>query len=407
MPKDYILASADVKNLFTNISLDATLQAIDEYWSELQPHTSLNLQDMSTLISFLFENSFFKFNGKFYKQKQGTAMGNPASPIYASLVMNNILRRAVERLGFDLPFLYIYVDDIITAIPRNRVDHVVGTFNSIHPLIEFTVELETDNSLPFLDVTIFKTCDNVIKTNWHQKEVSSKRFLNYNSDHPMKHRAEKLSEREFDQRNFKLITEMLVHCNYPRTLINRVLYGEPRVATDDLNHDDCKYYRLPSVPGLTSRLISILKTDKLKIVTYNNKNVGNLFSKLKDQVDKLDRSGLVYRIDCKDCECCYVGQTKQYFKTRLKQHENDCKNKRQNNLQQDVTALASHARSSGHSFDFDAAKILKMESHYRKRCILEMLFIKSTPHSVNLRSDTDNLSSIYSGVIALIPSRSP
>ena len=129
---------------------------------------------------------------------------------------------------------------------------------------------------------------------------------------------------------------------------------------------------------------------------------------MKDDVDKMDRSGLVYRVDCGDCECSYVGQTKQYFKTRLKQHENDCKNKHRNhNLQQDITALASHARSSGHSFDFNAAKILAMETHYRKRCILEMLFIKSTEHCVNLRSDTDNLSSIYSGLIALIPSKSP
>ena len=156
-----------------------------------------------------------------------------------------------------------------------------------------------------------------------------------------------------------------------------MLYGESRVGTHGLDLDECRYYRLPGIPGLTSRLISILKDHKLKIVTYNNKTVGNLFSKMKDDIDKMDRSGLVYRIDCGDCECSYVGQTKQYFKTRLKQHENDCKNKHRNhNLQQDITALASHARSSGHSFDFNGAKILTMESHYRKRCILEMLFIK-------------------------------
>ncbi|CAG5075554.1 Protein of unknown function [Cotesia congregata] len=59
-----------------------------------------------------------------------------------------------------------------------------------------------------------------------------------------------------------------------------------------------------------------------------------------------------------------------------------------------MTALADHHFESGHDFQFDAAHILDYESHFLKRNISEMFFIKVFDY-VNFRSDTQGLSSSY------------
>jgi len=47
----------------------------------------------------------------------------------------------------------------------------------------------------------------------------------------------------------------------------------------------------------------------------------------KDRIESSNRSGVVYRIDCKDCEASYVGQTKRRLITRIKEHKNDINKK--------------------------------------------------------------------------------
>ncbi len=61
----------------------------------------------------------------------------------------------MELLPFDLPFLYIYVDDILAAIPANLVEETLEIFNAINSKIQFTVETEKDGAIPFLDLKLF------------------------------------------------------------------------------------------------------------------------------------------------------------------------------------------------------------------------------------------------------------
>ena len=36
--------------------------------------------------------------------------------------------------------------------------------------------------------------------------------------------------------------------------------------------------------------------------------------------------GVIYKINCSDCDQCYIGETKRWFKTRKKEHMRDVKN---------------------------------------------------------------------------------
>ncbi|KAI4468002.1 hypothetical protein MML48_2g00000902 [Holotrichia oblita] len=98
--------------------------------------------------------------------------------------------------------------------------------------------------------------------------------------------------------------------------------------------------------------------------------------------------------DCKDCNKCYIGQTKQYLKKRIYDHQYTVTH----NVTAE-TALSKHSKDRRHNFDFQNTKILKKENNYKKRLIYEMIYIKKDENAVNFRTDIDNLSVIYNNLI--------
>ncbi|KAI4476761.1 hypothetical protein M0804_013305 [Polistes exclamans] len=100
-------------------------------------------------------------------------MGNPASPVLANIVMSYILKKVEGMLPFKVPFLKVYVDDIVTAIPKDGIEVTIKTFNSVNKKIQFTIEVENNKTLPFLDLKIIRKEDGSILTDWYVKPTSS------------------------------------------------------------------------------------------------------------------------------------------------------------------------------------------------------------------------------------------
>ncbi|KAI4476637.1 hypothetical protein M0804_013416 [Polistes exclamans] len=112
-------------------------------------------------------------------------MGNPASPVLANLVMNYILKKVKGMLPFQVPFLKVYVDYIVTAIPKDGIEVTIKTFNSVNKKIQFTIEVKNKKTLPFLELKIIRKEDGSILTDWYVKPTSSGRCLNFKSNHPI------------------------------------------------------------------------------------------------------------------------------------------------------------------------------------------------------------------------------
>ena len=66
------------------------------------------------------------------------------------------------------------------------------------------------------------------------------------------------------------------------------------------------------------------------------------------------------------------------------------------------TALAEHATSYKYSFDFKNTKILDTENIFKKRLILEMIYILKENFSIIYETDIENLSAIYNNIIKSI-----
>ena len=94
----------------------------------------------------------FSFQGKFYKQLHGAAMG---SPLVANIHIEHFEKRA---LGPELPVSFTintwlrYVDDVLTIVKKGTCDSLLNYLNSIDPNIKFTIEPPNEQgAIPFLD----------------------------------------------------------------------------------------------------------------------------------------------------------------------------------------------------------------------------------------------------------------
>ncbi|XP_018376444.1 PREDICTED: uncharacterized protein LOC108769756, partial [Trachymyrmex cornetzi] len=134
-------------------------------------------------LTFVLDSTFFVFNEQYYQQKFGAPMGSPLSPIIADIVMQDLETEALDILGVPLPFYFRYVDDILTAVPIDSIDHVLTVFNSFHERLQFTLENGVDK-INFLDLTLIKNKDR-LEMDWYHKPTFSGRYLNFLSAHPL------------------------------------------------------------------------------------------------------------------------------------------------------------------------------------------------------------------------------
>ena len=185
VPQNTLLVSFDVVSLYTNISHELGIKAIDN-WLTKYPnliHKRFSKDFILESIKTILENNNFLFNDVMYNQVRGTAMGTKFAPTYATLVLaylEEILYTKVP-MTFDQEFaLYIkenwkrFLDDcfIFWSKGENNLKTFHSILNDLHPDLNFTIEYD-DERLPFLDILLIKS-NTKISTDIFYKETDSK-----------------------------------------------------------------------------------------------------------------------------------------------------------------------------------------------------------------------------------------
>ena len=126
-------------------------------------------------------------------------------------------------------------------------------------------------------------------------------------------------------------------------------------------------------------------------IAYKPMNKLNTFIKTgKDSLPKDDQCGVVYKINCLNCESSYVGQTKRKLKTRIKEHKADIRKP-----SSEISVVSRHRMNEMHELDWDNIRILDREQSLAKRRISEMIHIKRQTSGINKQSDTEGLPEVY------------
>uniref|UniRef100_A0A8D8LXS3 GIY-YIG domain-containing protein n=1 Tax=Cacopsylla melanoneura TaxID=428564 RepID=A0A8D8LXS3_9HEMI len=335
-------------------------------------------------------------------------MGCSLSPIIADIVLDDLFDKILPQLNDSVQFCVKYVDDTFLSVDENKIDFVLNTFNSYHPEIQFTLEVENNCCLPFLDVSVIKNTNGSVDICHYKKPTCSGRLLNYNSNQPYSYkincaknlinRTLTLSDSKFHDNLIPEIYSTLIDNNYPKNLIKKLIQNRNSNSTHQniSNNLPPIYYSFPYLGETSYKVEKTMKT-LVPSIKFGHKSYNplksNFFSNLKDSDKKDENSGIVYKLDCNDCNSSYIGESGQFLKKRMYQHKYDIKNEKTS------TALSAHAFENNHNFNFDEVKIIRKEDHYKKRKTLEAFFINQTKNSINFKTDVGNTVCIYQNLL--------
>ena len=181
------LSSYDVSALFTSVPIDPALNIIKDLLDKdttLKERTVMEVGDIILLLEFCLKNTYFSFQGQFYEQVEGAAMGSPVSPIVANLYMEYLEQKALSTAPHPLKFWHRYVDDTFVIHKEANKQGFLQDINSVDPAIRFTVEdNKEDGSIPFLDTIVRPEVDGSLSITVYRKPTHTDQYLQWDSHH--------------------------------------------------------------------------------------------------------------------------------------------------------------------------------------------------------------------------------
>ncbi|KAK2814198.1 hypothetical protein Q5P01_000712 [Channa striata] len=156
VPPDSLFFTIDIDSLYTNIDTTAGLVAVQRVFQKYPDKRRPDKQILELLEINLNRNDF-EFNGEFYLQIKGTAMGKKFAPAYANIFMANWEEEALAKCPIK-PLHYLrYLDDIwgIWTGTMEQFEGFIHILNTHDPSIKLKYN-KHQQCIDFLDTTVYK-----------------------------------------------------------------------------------------------------------------------------------------------------------------------------------------------------------------------------------------------------------
>ena len=181
------LSSYDVYALFTSVPKDPGLNIIKDLLDKdntLKERTVMEVGDIILLLEFCLKNTYFSFQGQFYEQVEGAAMGSPFSPIVANLYMEYLEQKALSTAPHPPSSGAGMVYDTFVIHKEANKQGFLQHINSVDLAIRFTVEdNKEDGSIPFLDTIVKPEVDGSLSITVYRKPTHTDQYLQWDSHH--------------------------------------------------------------------------------------------------------------------------------------------------------------------------------------------------------------------------------
>ena len=315
-------------------------------------------------------------------------MGSPISPIFAEFFMQ-YLEESIILNDSRIAIWKRYVDDIFTALKEDDVNDILLKLNSFSNPIKFTVEIESANTLNYLDASLIHNESGTISKKVYRKPTHSGIYINYRSFHHQSHklsvidslayRAFKICDQEFLENELKHIREQLINNGYPNSLITkRFELMKTKFQINYKKPDNVQNPRiiLPFIGNLTTKVSKYLRRKLNCDFGYiPGKKIRNLICNHKEKSRK-DLAG-VYKISC-SCNYKYIGETYRDLNVRFKEHLDSIKRKNHK------SAISTHLiRNTSHKIEDSASLIIKEKKNFHRK-FYESILMQSERNLINL-----------------------
>ena len=396
-----VMASFDVESLFTNIPLKETIDlCVDILFYDRTNIDGITKDYFCDLLTICMSESLVLFDGEYYKQIGGVAMGSPLGATFANIFLCFYEQIWLEKFPVEFkPVVYRrFVDDTFLLFRSyEHIEKFRTYLNCQHPNIKLTSEIEEHNCMSFLDIKITREL-NSFSTSVYRKPTFSGVFTNFDSFIPLSYKTGliwSLLYRAFSLRSsFELLHQEILKLKdifkrngYPinfidkcvKRFLDKVFVEKKTFLTASKKQLLCV---LPFIGKkslqLRSRSVKSIQGNlqfcSLKVVFQSSCKLRSLFH-FKDTLDKKIRSDLVYRYTCSNCNVTYYGKTYRHFFTRAAEHMgiSNLTEKRFKNVKQ--SAVSDHLLQCDRSINFDDLDILASETNNFRLLIKESLLI--------------------------------
>ena len=358
------------------------------------------------LLGFAVKENHFVFNGQLFDQIDGVAMGSPLGPSLANIFMSHLEKRYLANCPSEFkPVLYRrYVDDTYCLFrDRDHITMFLDYINCQHPNINFTTEIESENTLPFLDVLVTRDGAN-FSTSLYRKKTFTGLYTDFASLSPDIYKTNLISVlvyRAFhicsSYQNFHeeivRIKEILSKNCFPKALTDRIIksFLDKRFAPRPPALQEAKTALLFCMPYLgryslqiKTKIYRIIKQCypgiKLQVIFRSPKRIQSFFP-FKDRCSALIRSSVVYKFQCPGCNASYFGKTSRNLLTRCREHLGI--NKAGQKIKVSSSAIWDHINQSGHAASLEDFSVLDRANNDFDLLIHESLLILRDRPSLN------------------------
>ena len=178
--------------------------------------------------------NYFSFQGQYYEQIEGVAMGSLVSPIVANLYIENLKQKALITATQPPQIWLRYVDDTWVVQRQENKQNFLQHINSVDPAIKFTVEDNKDRwAIPLLDTIVKPEADGKLSIYVYRKPTHMDQYLQWDSHHylsakysvinTLTHRAKTVCNKpELLQKEMEHLRKALTQCKYPKLALDKV-----------------------------------------------------------------------------------------------------------------------------------------------------------------------------------------
>ena len=318
-------------------------------------------------------------------------MGSPLSPLLAEIYMNSFedsLFQSKNPLLNKIFYWFRYVDDILccwTGTTR-QLHSFLNFLNSRESSINFTLEVDTNKSINFLDLTI------TLQNNRHdfaifRKPTHTDTIIPFDSTHPWSHKMAffncminrlltvPLSPQNF-QTEVNTIKQIALNNSYPTSIVDKLIHKFQTNKIKKLLYNSTeinvprRFFKLPFLPSISYKIKSLIPHNKYNVSFYTHTNLHKLLTNCKHHSPDQLKSG-IYQLNCSDCNVIYIGKTGRNFYTRI--HKEHYKYWQQKSMGK--SNFVDHLLQHNHSFDPSSSSFLHFENNSTRLTHLEIFEI--------------------------------
>ena len=325
-------------------------------------------------------------------------MGSPLGPLMANAFMCSIEERL--KSGNKLPSFYRrYVDDTLTMVPDiPSAEAFLTTLNESHPSITFTMEITTNNKLPFVGMEI-EMKGNQLTTRVHRKTTNKGLLLHYQSHVDNKYKHSLLKTMLIRAHRLSSSPDLFAdECNNLRSMFLKLKYP-PRLIESTINRfvrsqdQPEPQHQFPQdqpirivLPFKDQRSADAVRKDLSELSKKIGSDLRPVFTsrKIIDDIKDVEvkpplinQHCVVYKFSCDLCDTDYVGYTSRHLFQRIAEHKHSAIGK---HLQEEHRLQPTNLQ--------DQFRVLKKCRTKFDCLIYEMLFTRNIKPKLNTQSDS-------------------